>query len=145
MRRPRLCRRAPLRVLKSRTSRNPPRHFRYPKGSLVRRLRGVIALRKRPPTTQRRYAGLATMRHALPPFDPSECMLAFTLPPNPLSDPRSVGEGVPKGPDPSASERVAVLDRYAILDTPREAEFNEIADLAAQICETPVALVSLVD
>lgn len=49
------------------------------------------------------------------------------------------------GSDPSAAERVAVLDRYAILDTPREAEFNEIADLAAQICETPVALVSLVD
>lgn len=41
--------------------------------------------------------------------------------------------------------RLAALHRYAILDTPAEAEFDEFAKLAAQICATPIALISLVD
>ena len=40
--------------------------------------------------------------------------------------------------------RLAVLDRYGILDTPPEAGFDDIVQLAGQICQTPVALVSLV-
>ncbi|WP_165491123.1 PAS domain S-box protein [Lichenihabitans psoromatis] len=49
--------------------------------------------------------------------------------------------------DPSRSEeerRLAVLDSYNILDTPAEEGFDDIVHLAAQICATPVALVSLV-
>lgn len=42
------------------------------------------------------------------------------------------------------SERLAVLDSYKILDTPAEAGFDDIVLLARQICQTPVALVSLV-
>ena len=40
--------------------------------------------------------------------------------------------------------RLAALARYAILDTPAEPGFDDIVQLAAQICEAPVALVSLV-
>eukprot|EP01133_Synstelium_polycarpum_P011888 gene11888-13853_t len=42
-------------------------------------------------------------------------------------------------------QRVAVLKRYKILDTPSEDTFNHIAKLAAQIFNTPIALISLVD
>ena len=41
--------------------------------------------------------------------------------------------------------RLATLRRYGILDTPPERGFDDLAALAAQICRTPVALVSLVD
>ncbi len=49
------------------------------------------------------------------------------------------------GPDEqSSAERLAALHAYGILDTPAEAGFDDIVVLACQICETPVALVSLV-
>jgi adenylate cyclase len=41
--------------------------------------------------------------------------------------------------------RLAALRNYAILDTLPEAGFDEIAELAAQICGCPAALVSFVD
>jgi two-component sensor histidine kinase len=37
------------------------------------------------------------------------------------------------------------LRRYGVLDTPPEPEFDDVARLAAQICDTPVALITLVD
>lgn len=43
------------------------------------------------------------------------------------------------------ADRLAALYRYRILDTAKEAEFDDICQLAAQICEAPVALVSMVD
>lgn len=42
-------------------------------------------------------------------------------------------------------KRLSVLRSYAILDTPAEARFDDIAALAADICDTPIAAVSLVD
>lgn len=42
-------------------------------------------------------------------------------------------------------DRLESLRAYDILDTPPEAAFDDIAALAARICEAPVALVSLVD
>jgi PAS domain S-box-containing protein len=51
--------------------------------------------------------------------------------------------GAPHEPDDAA--RLAALHRYDILDTPAEAGFDDIVLLASQICQTPVALVSLVD
>lgn len=49
-------------------------------------------------------------------------------------------------PDPVWSEldRLAALERYAILDTPPEPKFDDLVHLAAEICNTPVALLSLV-
>lgn len=43
------------------------------------------------------------------------------------------------------ADRVAALERYAIMDTPAEQAFDDIVALAAQCCAAPVALVSLLD
>ena len=47
--------------------------------------------------------------------------------------------------DWTEEERLAVLHAYGILDTPAERTFDDIAALAAEICNAPIALVSLVD
>ena len=41
--------------------------------------------------------------------------------------------------------RLAALDAYAILDTPAEADFDDVARLAAQVCAAPVAFVTFVN
>jgi PAS domain S-box-containing protein len=46
---------------------------------------------------------------------------------------------------PDEPQRLAALHRLRLLDTPPEPLFDGFARLAAQICETPIALVSLVD
>lgn len=45
---------------------------------------------------------------------------------------------------PNEQERLAALDAYEILDTPRESPFDRIAALASRLFETPMSLVSLV-
>ncbi len=46
---------------------------------------------------------------------------------------------------PDEPERLVALRRYEILDTPPERAFDDLTLLAAQICQTPIAMVSLVD
>ncbi|BAZ28300.1 signal transduction histidine kinase [Cylindrospermum sp. NIES-4074] len=43
------------------------------------------------------------------------------------------------------SQRLEALRQYQILDTPSEAVFDDLAQLAADLCETPIALISLID
>lgn len=49
----------------------------------------------------------------------------------------------PEGADEEA--RLAALRRYEILDTPAEAEFDDLTRMASYICGAPIALISLVD
>lgn len=42
-------------------------------------------------------------------------------------------------------ERSEALHSYGILDTPREQDFDELAQVASDICGTPIAVVNLVD
>jgi PAS domain S-box-containing protein len=46
---------------------------------------------------------------------------------------------------PDESARLQALRDYDILDTAAETEFDDIAELGAQICGTPIALITLVD
>ncbi|WP_376096049.1 GAF domain-containing protein [Roseomonas sp. CCTCC AB2023176] len=50
----------------------------------------------------------------------------------------------PPAPPWDESARLRALLRYGILDTPREADFDDIAAMAAEICGTPIAVVNLV-
>lgn len=53
---------------------------------------------------------------------------------------------MPAAPLPAQeSLRLNTLQLTCLLDTPPEGEFDELAALAADICQTPIALVSLVD
>lgn len=48
--------------------------------------------------------------------------------------------------DPEFKERARLdaLASFAMLDTPREQDFDEIAEIASRICETPIAVVNLI-
>lgn len=52
---------------------------------------------------------------------------------------------VPKLPETVELRRLAELRSYNILDTGREAVFDDVSKLASMICSTPMALVSFVD
>lgn len=52
---------------------------------------------------------------------------------------------IPAPPLPNETERIAELLRHNLLDTPDEPEFDEIVQLAALICDSEIALISLVD
>jgi PAS domain S-box-containing protein len=41
-------------------------------------------------------------------------------------------------------QRLAALARYDVLDTPREPSFDELAALAARLCDVPIAVVNLI-
>ena len=43
------------------------------------------------------------------------------------------------------AERIKSLKSYLVLDTEAEEEIDNLTELASEICETPISLVSLVD
>lgn len=57
------------------------------------------------------------------------------------------GESIMATPMPIQNEpaRIAALQRYAILDTEPEQVFDDLVLLASFICNTPIAMISLVD
>src|SRR5580693_4161353 len=56
------------------------------------------------------------------------------------------GEQPMKAPLPeNETERLAALRGLGILDTPPEPAYDELSALAAYACQTPIALISLVD
>ncbi len=55
---------------------------------------------------------------------------------------------MPKEPAPASEQeqaRLEALRRYEILDTPPESAYDDVVRLAAAICDTPIALLTLVD
>jgi len=46
---------------------------------------------------------------------------------------------------PDEADRLAALRSFDLLDTPPETEYDDLTRLAALVCETPIALISLVD
>jgi two-component system, NtrC family, sensor kinase len=77
----------------------------------------------------------------------SKLQLEYDSFPNPALPPAgNWTEAVMDATAPSQeSARVAALDRYAILDTEPEQTFDDLVILAAYICKTPIAMLSLVD
>ena len=54
-------------------------------------------------------------------------------------------KSIPAFSPPRELSRLAALLRYEILDTPDETAFDDFTHVAAYICNTPIALISLVD
>ncbi|MEP3374620.1 MAG: ATP-binding protein [Maribacter dokdonensis] len=46
---------------------------------------------------------------------------------------------------PKEKERLALLDSYSILDTLPEKDYDNLTQLAAEICQTPISLITLLD
>ena len=89
------------------------------------------------------YHGRSTSMRSRPPAHSparvsrwlSSALVRADLPTTMLKPPRLLAE----------AERQAALDRYAVLDSLPEAEFDDVTAVAASICSTPIALVSLID
>jgi two-component sensor histidine kinase len=43
------------------------------------------------------------------------------------------------------NDRLAALRSYRILDTPSEPEFDDLAQVAARVCQTPIAVINLIE
>ncbi len=48
-------------------------------------------------------------------------------------------------PHPQEKKRLEELNRYGILDTERESDFDELVEIASDICDVPVSVVNFID
>jgi PAS domain S-box-containing protein len=84
-------------------------------------------------------------------MNPQRAMPSFVLSPPPSSawtapSRESSGPGATSFSQAwSEAARLEALRSYAVLDTPPEASFDDVTQLAAQLCAAPVSLISLVD
>ncbi len=62
-----------------------------------------------------------------------------------MESPQASPTPTPCPAQPRELSRLAALLRYEILDTPEDSAFDDFTELAAQLCGTPIALISLVD
>jgi two-component system, sensor histidine kinase len=63
-----------------------------------------------------------------------------------VTTPRAASANAPRYPVPDdESDRLERLRRLDILDTERELPFDDIVELAAAVCDVPVALISFID
>lgn len=60
--------------------------------------------------------------------------------PNPTAAP-----SLAAAPPPNEAARLAALRSYGVLDTPVDAAFEDIVRIAAHVCQTPIAVVNLID
>jgi serine/threonine protein kinase len=82
-----------------------------------------------------------------------EALVLALLQKDPVRRPQSAEEvmawldqGTPAPlPAPQEEARLTALRRYRILDTDPEEGFDELAALAAHVCNTPIALITLID
>jgi two-component sensor histidine kinase len=58
---------------------------------------------------------------------------------------RKLGRVVKAELHSAEGERLGALRRYGILDTPREADFDEVVNVASAVCGTPVSVINLID
>jgi len=61
-----------------------------------------------------------------------------------LQDAGLKNAGLPRVAAWTEADRFAALESYRILDTPREQDFDDLAQIASQVCGTPIAVVNLV-
>ena len=55
-----------------------------------------------------------------------------------------MGNGAPMDPV-SQAHRDAAVERFCIIDTPPEREFDEVVQLAARLCDAPISTIGFVD
>lgn len=46
---------------------------------------------------------------------------------------------------PNEAQRLAALERYDVLDTPSETDYDDVTRLASAICEAPISVINLID
>ena len=83
----------------------------------------------------------AASRHDAGPSPRQRALASVAGPRGGGDDPR--GDGV--WHHPSEHDRLDSLSSYGVLDTPREAAYDALTALAARLCSTPFAAVTLVD